>query len=74
MIKQDLIGIDAGIIWRLLDSKRQKITFKEIVVNTNLNPMAVAAAIGWLARENKIVFSQEKEEDFFSVYQECYYG
>lgn len=34
-------------------------TFTELVIDTNLNPMAVVAAIGWLARENKIVFSQE---------------
>lgn len=73
MIKQDVIGINAGTVWCLLNSKRQKMTFKQIVVNTNLNPMAVAAAIGWLARENKIAFSQENGEDFFSVYQECYY-
>lgn len=73
MMKQDLIGINAGIVWRLLNSRCNKITFKELVVSTNLKPMAVAAAIGWLARENKIVFSQENGEDFFSVYQECYY-
>ena len=73
MMKQDLIGINAGVVWRLLHAERKKITFKELVVKTNLNPMAVAAAIGWLARENKIMFSQENEEDFFSVYQECYY-
>ncbi|WP_230327376.1 winged helix-turn-helix domain-containing protein [Bacteroides thetaiotaomicron] len=73
MMKQDLIGINAGIIWRLLNSTHQKMNFKELVVKTDLNPMAVAAAIGWLARENKIVFIQEKEDDYFSVYQECYY-
>lgn len=43
------------------------------VTNTNLNPMAVAAAIGWLARENKIIFIQEGGNDFFYIYQECYY-
>lgn len=73
MIKQDLIGINAGIIWRLLYSTQRRMTFKELVTNTNLNPMAVAAAIGWLARENKIVFIQEGEDDFFYIYQECYY-
>lgn len=73
MIKQELIGINAGIIWRLLNSTQQRMTFKELVTNTNLNPMAVAAAIGWLARENKIVFIQEGGNDFFYIYQECYY-
>lgn len=72
-MKRDLIGINAGIIWRLLNSAHQKMDFKELIVKTNLNPMAVAAAIGWLARENKIVFINEEGNDFFSVYQECYY-
>jgi hypothetical protein len=38
-----------------------------------LDDLEIAAAIGWLAREDKIMIQQEGGKTYFAVYQECYY-
>lgn len=49
------IGINAGIIWRLLNAKGT-LSFKEIEEYTQFEETYVMLALGWLARENKIDF------------------
>lgn len=48
-------------------------TFDELVIKTALKPMELAAAIGWLSREDKIIFSFENDQEYYAIYQECYY-
>ena len=49
------MGENAGIVWRVLHNNR--CSWEELVKATELNPLELAAAIGWLAREDKIRFS-----------------
>lgn len=72
-MKKETIGAHAGIVWRMLSAKHNRMTFSELLVSTQLNPVELAYAIGWLARENKIHFSEEEGQKYFSVYNECYY-
>lgn len=70
---QEQIGLNAGITWRILSKENRKVTFDELTTLTALSPLELAAAIGWLSRENKILFSSENGEGHYAVYQECYY-
>lgn len=65
------IGENAGIVWRALHGN--KCSWEELVKATGLNPLELAAAIGWLARENKIIISPQGGIMYFEVYHECYY-
>lgn len=58
MYKQD-IGINAGVIWRLLSDKGA-LSIREIGEFTNYRESFLFLALGWLAREDKIWF-YEKE-------------
>ena len=72
-MKKELIGTNAGIVWRTLNHGHRKMTFSELLIATELLAADLSAAIGWLARENKIEFSMEDEKEVFAVYHECYY-
>ena len=58
MIKH-AIGINAGIIWELLNS-RGELERTEIQEQTGLDSENLMLALGWLARENKIFFYEKK--------------
>ena len=49
------IGKHAGIVWRLLDHNR-KWEYNELKEATGLSDRDLNAAIGWLAREDKVQF------------------
>ena len=49
------IGANAGKVWQLLSNNR-KWDFNSLKEESSLNDIELAAAIGWLARENKIDF------------------
>lgn len=72
-MRRDLIGANAGTVWRTLREKHEKMTFGELLMVTGMNPIDLAAAIGWLSREDKVYFSDVKGEDYISAYQEFYY-
>ena len=68
---KNTIGNNAGIVWRALHNN--KYSWEELVKVTALTPLELAAAIGWLAREDKIRFFSEQGMIYFEVYHECYY-
>lgn len=70
-MQKNIIGENAGTVWRALQGKR--LSWEELVKATRLAPLELAAAIGWLAREDKIVFSMVAGIMYFETYQECYY-
>ena len=70
-MNKEKIGESAGIVWRTLHNN--KYSWEELVKATGLNPLELAAAIGWLAREHKISFLPERGIMYFEVYQERYY-
>ena len=72
-MKRESIGANAGTVWRMLNAKHDKMFFGELLIATQLNPIELASAIGWLAREDKIHFTEENGKEYITVYQECYY-
>ena len=53
------IGANAGIVWRLLDDNKRW-EYKELKKASGLSDRDLNAAIGWLARENKVQFETDK--------------
>lgn len=72
-MKINIIGNNAGTIWRTLAAKHEGMTFAALLAETQLNPIDLATSIGWLAREGKLLIAEEDGKDFFTVYQEFYY-
>lgn len=66
------IGEDAGIVWRALDGKGY-MNLEELQEATNLDSVAICAALGWLAREGKVNFTKENGVTKIGLYQERYY-
>jgi hypothetical protein len=62
----EIIGSDAGLIWRLL-SERKRLTIRDFVSLTGYREMYIYLPLGWLARENKIIFSQSAEDMFVEL-------
>ena len=73
VMKKDKIGENAGLVWRTLFYKGGGATMNELMDSTGLDVLNVSAAIGWLARENKIEFYTKDGEEFFDVIHEMYY-
>ena len=55
-MNKNLIGLNAGKVWRILNEKGELSMF-ELCRELGLTFEEVAVAIGWLARENKISFT-----------------
>ena len=66
------IGENAGIVWRTLENKGC-LNFEQLLTETGLDMPDVFAAIGWLAREDKISFNRENGVTSVRLYQERYY-
>ncbi len=54
--KIEEIGWTAGEIWKYLSKKNDYADVLELKFNLNLSNTNLYLALGWLARENKIVF------------------
>jgi len=63
---KEKIGNDAGLVWKVLDASGTK-SMKELKKAAKLNDKEIYAAIGWLAREEKIAFLQEADDWFISL-------
>lgn len=48
------IGTDAGKIWTVLSKKQDEVDISSLARITKVDTQDIYAAIGWLARENKI--------------------
>ncbi len=71
-MEKNIIGENAGIIWRTLENKG-RLSYDQLQAETELEPAAMFAAIGWLAREDKISFFTEDGVTSVCLYQETYY-
>lgn len=67
------IGNNAGIVWNLLNNgKRWK--YKELKEASALSDRDLNAAIGWLAREDKIYFETDQDnEEYLYLSVDIYY-
>jgi hypothetical protein len=59
---KEKIGINAGLVWNALNNGFSQL--KDVKKETKLSEKDLYAALGWLAREDKIRFS-EVEKDIF---------
>lgn len=60
------IGINAGKVWTVLDEAGRE-NVKVIKKSTKLTDKDLYAALGWLAREGKIVWEDVEKECFISL-------
>lgn len=58
-MEQELIGRNAGIVWALLNGKKS-VELAHLKKESKLSDAEFWAAIGWLSREDKLVFNTEK--------------
>lgn len=56
------IGVNAGKVWELL-SGNTKWNYESLKRASGLNDKELAAAIGWLAREDKVEFETGEGDD-----------
>ena len=59
-MEQSLIGKNAGILWTLLQGKKNEEVSK-LKKESKLSEPEFWAAIGWLSREDKLVCTTEKK-------------
>lgn len=62
----ETIGVNAGRVWSILDEKGKQ-SVKDIKEETKLTYNNLYAAIGWLAREGKIILVTEKKEIYIEL-------
>jgi hypothetical protein len=63
---KEKIGTDAGHIWKVLDEQGIK-SIKELKKLTKLREKDIYAAMGWLAREEKLIFGKEDDDITLSL-------
>ena len=61
------IGLNAGKVWQLL-------SYGNLKKKSGLKDKDLGAALGWLAREDKIEFEQEEEELYVYLCVNVYIG
>lgn len=57
----DTIGSWAGLVWNALN-EADVLGIKQIKKMTKLKEKEIYAALGWLARENKVTFEESGDE------------
>lgn len=73
IMRKKKIGENAGVVWCMLYGLDDWETLEGVARKTKLNIIEIAAAIGWLAREDKIMIREEGAVTYFTVYHEHYY-
>jgi len=63
---KEKIGSDAGQIWKVLDEQGAK-GIKELKKITKLSEKEIYAAIGWLSREEKLLFDKKEDDTTISL-------
>lgn len=61
------IGNDAGKIWNALSDSGKSVSVKELKKALKLNDKEAYAAIGWLAREEKLLFDKKEDDLYLSL-------
>lgn len=64
---KEKIGNNAGSVWTVLNAAGEPKSLKEIKKLTKLTEKDLYAALGWLAREDKLVFTEEGAEIYVSL-------
>lgn len=67
------IGLNAGKVWQLL-SDNAKWSYGTLKKKSGLKDKELGAALGWLAREDKIEMYDEEEDLYISLGVNVYIG
>ena len=67
------IGLNAGKVWQLL-SNNDKWSYGSLKRKSGLKDKVLGAALGWLAREDKIEFEQQEDELYVFLCVNVYIG
>lgn len=59
------IGINAGLVWNALNNGSLEV--KNLKKATKLTDKDLYAALGWLAREGKVQFTEEGKDLFINL-------
>lgn len=51
---KNIIGVNAGRVWRVMNEVEKEISLFELAEKLGLSVESTALAVGWLASENKI--------------------
>lgn len=70
---RDLIGTNAGIVWRSLAESNVALSWENLLSRTGLDPLDQATAIGWLMKEDKICICPHDGKLLFGLYQIPYF-
>ncbi|MDR0863890.1 MAG: winged helix-turn-helix domain-containing protein [Candidatus Symbiothrix sp.] len=65
---KEKIGSDAGRLWTVLSEEGAK-SVKELKKLTKLTDKEIYAAIGWLAREEKLIFDPKETDLHLSLHK-----
>lgn len=71
-MNKQTIGTNAGIIWQLL-SNNKRWEYNELLKASQLDKDNFNAAIGWLAREDKIMFEETADHLYLGLQINFYY-
>lgn len=63
---RELITQDSELILLLLE-KRKSLTIEELAELTNYQERYICVILGWLSNENKIIFSDDADDEFISI-------
>ncbi len=67
------IGLNAGKVWQLL-SDNDKWSYGNLKKKSGLGDRELGAALGWLAREDKIEFEQQEDDLYVFLCVNVYIG
>ncbi len=60
-MNQETIGANAGLVWNILNEAKEQ-TYKALKKATKLKDKDLYLALGWLAREGKIKFTDSETD------------
>ncbi|MDR2691054.1 MAG: winged helix-turn-helix domain-containing protein [Dysgonamonadaceae bacterium] len=63
---KEKIGGDAGYVWKILNEQGIK-SIKELRELTKLTEKEIYAAVGWLSREEKLIFERKGTDIMLSL-------
>ena len=61
---KEKIGNNAGLVWGALTGV-SAVNLKDVKKQTKLTEKDLYAALGWLSREDKVIFSEDAEGNIF---------
>ena len=70
-MEKGIVGVNAGNVWHALN-EADGISIPELARKVNLSVESTALAVGWLARENKVVI--ERKNGLIEIYNEGHFA